>query len=352
MKIVAVRIATYSLAMRPFLNHRGSRRGLILGIGVRLGHNDEVRWSYGEASPWPGIHRESIEDVERQLVEIAPSLVGTEFQESCFNIEETCFGWLSISQVLSPLANYCLEHALLNVKLQTEGGESVALLPKSAGLVTLQGKSWQKLHFEVAGLVRAGAQHLKVKVGRDSLDKEAELLRGLVKEFRGLRLRLDANGLLTMSQVEELVVGAEVGQNLAFVEDPDMADDICSRSSMSLAFEPGIEEKFVKPDDFLVIKPSQVGGFSKLAEMAGRHTKDRVILSSAFETGLGIASALMMMSQLGLRREPGFGTYAFLAEDVLLKRLNLLDGNLTYAECLASLARVNTDRLKVLHEFT
>jgi L-alanine-DL-glutamate epimerase-like enolase superfamily enzyme len=352
MIIVAVRIATYSLAMRPFLNHRGPRRGLILGIGVRLGHSDEVRWSYGEASPWPGIHRESIENVERQLVEIAPSLVGTELQESRFNLEETYFGWLGVSEELSPLANYCLEHALLNAKLQTQGGEGAALVPRSAGLVTLQDKSWHELHLEVAGLVKAGIQHLKVKIGRDSLDKEAALLRDLVKEFHGLRLRLDANGLLTMAQVEELVIGAEIGSNVAFVEDPDLVNDNCSLSTMSLAFEPGIEGKFVKPDDFLVIKPSHVGGFSKLAAMTGRHTKDKVILSSAFETGLGIASALLMMSQLGLRREPGFGTYAFLTDDVLSKRLNLFDGKLSYAECLASLARVDMECLKVLHEFT
>ncbi|NBB78818.1 MAG: o-succinylbenzoate synthase [Verrucomicrobia bacterium] len=171
--------------------------------------------------------------------------------------------------------------------------------------------------------VAAGYRSLKWKIGvepiREELRLAGELLKGLPS---GVQLRLDANGGLTRTDLERWldVLGKfpdkvdYLEQPLACGEEAVMAE-LSAASGVAIALDESLNGahggRWLEPGAWrgpLVIKAALMGGVEALASRL-RPVADQVVLSSVFETGIGLESSLRVVDALPAAERPvGFDT--------------------------------------------
>lgn len=162
--------------------------------------------------------------------------------------------------------------------------------------------------------VAAGFGTLKVKVG---VERETE---ALVERVRAIRtaigpevaLRLDANGAWDLPTAEDRLTAIERFA-IEYIEQPLAALDIDGlaelrrRVQIPVAADEGVESvraagALLMADavDVLVAKPARVGGPAAVAEIAALAAERGVpvVVSTLFETGVGIAAALAAAADL------------------------------------------------------
>jgi L-alanine-DL-glutamate epimerase-like enolase superfamily enzyme len=167
--------------------------------------------------------------------------------------------------------------------------------------------------------IEAGFTTLKLKAGaeRETLDLVARVRAIRVAVGPDVRLRLDVNGAWDLPTAEDrLEAVARFG--IEYVEQPLPADDGAGAAELRrrVAVPIAADEAAASPAavrrllaegaaDVLVVKPARVGGpiaVAEIAEAAAAHDVP-VVVSTLFETGIGIAAALMAAGQL--RHVPG-----------------------------------------------
>lgn len=169
----------------------------------------------------------------------------------------------------------------------------------------------------------AGYRNLKWKIGVAPLAEELPQAQALFTALpRGVKLRLDANASLTPNKLvawlELLVDHADqvdyLEQPLPVGEETTMADHMAA-SGIQIALDESLNGKhgahWLQPKNWagpLVIKAALMGSASALADRLAP-VADRVVLSSVFETGIGLANSLSLADRLpALKRPIGFDT--------------------------------------------
>lgn len=162
--------------------------------------------------------------------------------------------------------------------------------------------------------VAAGFRTLKLKVGAE---RETETLTervGAVRSAVGpdVRLRLDANGAWDMETAAKRLAGVarfepEYVEQPLGDDDPALLATLRRRARVPVAADESVASAraaraLLDADavDVLVVKPSRVGGPVVVAEIAAM-AADRgvpVVVSTLFETGIGIAAALRQAAML------------------------------------------------------
>lgn len=199
---------------------------------------------------------------------------------------------------------------------------------------------------EAAVLAAAGYRCLKLKVGHErTLDELVERV-AAVRSAIGpeVRLRLDANGAWSEAGAIR-ALRALGGLELEYVEQPVAArlglaalGRVRHRSPVPIAADesvtgPPAGARLVaeRAVDLLVLKPGRVGGPSPALEIAERAVAQDlgVVVSTMFETGIGLASALHVAAALpGPDRAHGLGTAELLVSDLLVGGPRVLKGRL------------------------
>jgi O-succinylbenzoate synthase len=162
-----------------------------------------------------------------------------------------------------------------------------------------------------------------------------------------VHIRLDANGSWDLAEaIHSLDVLA--GYDIELVEDPvptlDELARLRRRCSIPVAAETSIrtiedvdEMRRLGAADVLVIKPQRIGGIGaalRAAELAGIP----VVVSSALETSVGLASCLAVAAALPASRYAhGIGTATLLMEDVTSLPLLPVQGRLVPRRVLPDL---------------
>jgi L-alanine-DL-glutamate epimerase-like enolase superfamily enzyme len=168
--------------------------------------------------------------------------------------------------------------------------------------------------------VEAGFTTLKLKAGAE---RETELLVDRVRAVRAavgpdVRLRIDVNGAWDLETATERLE-AIARFRLEYVEQPLAGDDVSelaelrSRVRVPLAADESVTSlraarQLLDADavDVLVVKPVRVGGpvvAAEIADLAAEHGV-AVVISTLFETGVGIAAGLAIAAALP---SPGAG---------------------------------------------
>ena len=162
--------------------------------------------------------------------------------------------------------------------------------------------------------IESGFETLKVKAGAE---RETEVLVERIRAIRtavgpDVRLRIDVNGAWDLATAEERLE-AIARFDIEFVEQPLAAHDLDGlaelrhRVTVPIAADEAAESlaavrMLLAMDavDALVIKPARVGGPSAVAEIATLAAARGVpvVLSTLFETGVGIAAALALAASL------------------------------------------------------
>jgi O-succinylbenzoate synthase len=144
----------------------------------------------------------------------------------------------------------------------------------------------------------------KVKVGSLSIDDAIATVRELKSHFS---LRIDVNGSWTRSDMERFCA-AFSPSDFEYLEDP-------SSEITSSPFPLATDEIPYEHRVATIWKPHWKGP-------PPRGLPGKLILSSVFESGVGIAQIVAAAAQMGLPQDPiGIGTYAYLERDILVEPL-------------------------------
>ena len=189
--------------------------------------------------------------------------------------------------------------------------------------------------------IEAGFTTLKLKAGveRETLDLVARVRAIRTAVGPGVRLRLDVNGAWDLPTAEDrLEAVARFG--IEYAEQPLPADDTAGTAELRRRVEVPIAADEAAASmvavrrilaegaaDILVVKPARVGGPVAVAEIAAAAAAHGVpvVVSTLFETGIGISAALsaaMALPSVPGTRFPaplahGLATFGLLEHDLL-----------------------------------
>jgi o-succinylbenzoate synthase len=248
-----------------------------------------------------------------------------------------------------------LRAALDAARFDLDGSPSAAVLAEGLGVgvnATLPLLGPRASAEAAMQAVAAGFATLKLKGG---VERETEVL---VDRLRAVRqavgpdvgLRLDVNGAWDPATAEERL-DAVARFDLAYVEQPLAGDDagalaeLRRRVRVPIAADETVESVRAARElldagavDVLVVKPARVGGIEAGREIAalaaGRGVP--VVVSTLFETGVGIAAALALAATLPAVDGPagtgpvdhGLATAGLLEHDLLRDQLVVEDGRM------------------------
>jgi O-succinylbenzoate synthase len=301
------------------------RTGALLRLEDDYGH---VGW--GDAAPLPGFSRETADEAAAQLRDLAAWAEHHDFARW----DDPALDALD----LLPSVRYALDLALLDLHAQREGCSLArALSPSSSGQISINAllASPHDALDEAGRLVAAGYETLKVKAGRRDVAGDVALLRSLREHLPSVTLRADANRAWSFDEARRFAGGVR-GLDLAFVEEP-LADasrlaDLHRETGVPIALdeslvdvEAGGERGAVPPwTAAVVLKPTFLGGLARSMRFvdAARKTGAAVVVSSAFESGVGVRG-LVALAAATDAAPSGLDPYRRLAADVLHPRLPL-----------------------------
>ena len=287
----------HSFGLHPyerFLNTGCIRRGLWIELQEETG-----RSSWAESAPLLGRSVETLEEVKSQLERALESSLTTEWSLDTYahHLERL---------KLFPSAAFGLESALL------------ALLdPLPAVRVNvsalLQGTP-QEVMAQAELREREGYTSAKLKVGHLTLEHAEGLIRKLLGRFR---LRLDVNRAWKRQEAERFFDAFEPN-TFEYVEEPFQNPHELIHFSHPLA----VDESF--PHDLtltqlealptlkaLIYKPTMQGGLSECRKLHQWTVRRGIslVLSSSFESEIGLSHIASLAYRLGIKTPIGIGTF-------------------------------------------
>lgn len=302
-----------NLSLHPYeslLTNGMQRKGFLIHVEDLKGKS-----GWGEAAPLPPWSRETVEETGLQLRQFQKELLNIDWSQD--NFEET----LKALQLV-PSAAFGLESAILSIldPLPAHTVPASALLMGSVSEILLQAEARE----------REGYTYAKLKVGNLSFKEAEELIHALKGRFR---LRIDVNRAWPTQDSIDFFRRFPLG-TFDYVEEPFDIETAISRLKhpldLSLFTHPlAIDESF--PDIFdlrkleslptlkaLIYKPTIQGGITScvpLCEWAAKRGI-QLVLSSCFESEIGILGIVSMAHRLKLSAPIGIGTHAFLNLEV------------------------------------
>lgn len=334
------------------------REGLLLQVG---GDSGQMGW--GEAAPLPGLSGESIEDVAQRLRSIAPYYLG-EIADPV-----TC----PPESARVPSVLFALETALMHLRQVSTFSQTDPPQSRLIPVCALADGSISNMVEKVHASLHAGFTAIKIKVGLHPLQDDIVLVREMLGAVQGkCTLRLDANRRWNHQQYLSFCDG--VGRHgIEFVEEP-VNDahcinyhDLYMRTGLFCAVDETLQELSRclyahegagQPVDpvFLheVIETAQVWVWKPSVCMPPKHLNLKnhapLVLSAAYETGIGTAAIAAYASSSGNAMAVGIDTYSRLESDILDKPLNFSIPHLDLGCFEASQASVDIGRLHLLWE--
>ena len=301
----------YSLPFRQPLMFKGqrlvSREGLLVTINGQ----------WGEIAPLPGFSTETLAEAEAESLaclaalnrgeKVSPTLPSVQFGFDCAQR-----AWpLNLHASLPP-------YPLLQ-------GEPAALIQ------SLSATDWQA----------SPLSRLKLKVARYGMKEELALIEQLATRLPTTKLILDANGGWTREEAQRFCERLPLAQ-IDYLEEPcaAFADTIAvaEATGVSIALDETLtcgEEWYCHPQlKTLVIKPTLIGSLSACEALVQRAQADnlRVVISSSFESDLGLGMLSRLASEWAPTEPPGLDTGHWLTERVTTAMGEVMTENL---HCLA-----------------
>ncbi|KAJ8611304.1 hypothetical protein CTAYLR_006605 [Chrysophaeum taylorii] len=334
--------ARWNATPNPAESSSNLLRGVLVALADSTSFTSGSR-GIGEASPCRGVHQETFETVLAELRECEPVLLGARVPLSVARLDGNLTAWIEKTlggRRLSPTARFALETALL----QLVAAPSSLLYARA-----LDGHARSRVR--LAALLAPGPPPLgssrvvKLKVGELAPEDDARRVAEVVASDARIRIRVDANRAWTPTEYVafEAALSPAARAAIDFVEEPS-AEPVTA--TLAVALDESIADSAERyPERFwsdswtdaaaLVLKPAVLGVETtiRIAREATRRKK-MVILSSCFESGVGLSHVATMAAALDdgdlayflfffvrddVARRHGLGTYAWLDNDDVLR---------------------------------
>ena len=285
----------YSLPFRQPLTFKGNR------LASREGLLVAINGQWGEIAPLPGFSMETLAEAEAESLaclaaikrgeKATPALPSVQFGFDCAQRQ-----WPA--HLPAPLPPYPL--------LQ---GAPTELMTTLETIVT----SWGALP----------PSRLKLKVARFALEEELALIKQLATRLPATQLILDANGGWTREEGERFCARLPL-DHIDYLEEPcaDLADTlaVAEATGVSIALDETLTRGAPWNDHpqlkALVIKPTLMGSLSVCEALVHRARAGnlRVVISSSFESDLGLGQLARLASEWAPSEPPGLDTGHWLTE--------------------------------------
>ncbi len=335
MKIRDVRWYRFTLPLKePLLigaNRITQREGWLLQLSDENGFS-----AFGEASPLPGLHNETLMQcvdefriIKQRLVEL-PNFKAEEITRILKSLRNR----LS----LSPSVWFALDGALISLSERPE--QDVTNRRAKVNVNALLSGNVETWATQATEAVAEGFRSLKIKVGRQDLSEELSALKALLRTLpANVSLRLDANRFRTLK--EAIHLAALPAERIEYIEEPlqNPADipQFFRQTGIAVALDETLREAQAKQlltqpaVNAMVLKPSILGGWLptvQWAQTAKTHNKT-IVISDTFSSGVGLQVLADWIVRLGATQTAhGLDTYRFLADDVLGTPLEFSNGAL------------------------
>ncbi len=342
MKINSLEIFRYDLPLRRPVSITGQRMtvrsGLILEIKDGSGHA-----GFGEIAPLSGLHSENLDLALQQLLQLRPQFLNTTVPAGLAKLDGGFDRWLGEFKLL-PSVRFGVELAILNL-LSTANGIALhqflfgGLHHPFVNVNGLLAESGNLVEPEAKRMMREGYRAVKIKVGRQALEEEIEIVR-LTRKLVGenVTIRLDANRAWSFD--DAVSFGKAVAPyRVEYMEEPlkdarnlpefHKATGIAVALDESLVETPLQDIQFFPGLKAFVLKPDLLGGIENAAVLARAAFRQGVepVFSATFQSGLGIWALAQLAAGLSSQDTAhGFDTYRWLEKDILSKPLGIKKG--------------------------
>jgi len=356
-------IYSYQLPLLHNLTIKGQLLMMREGIILRLRDNQN-RISYGEISPLPGLHEETLDGCVKQLAHIQSELTGAYIPKpsGVSGYLDTLLpgkNWL-------PSVRFGLETALAALYLQNElKNDQPSFMPLQHQRVKINllvaGEHGDIIRMVKRGLNK-GYRAIKIKVGTGKLEEEIELIR-MIRRLSGpeIRLRVDAN---RSWRLEEALAFVQALHDCALeyleepLQDPGQLPMLFEKTRIPVALDETLvnyRPEQLKMADWMntfVLKPAAIGSLTdimayiRLAESNQR----KVVISDSYQTGIGLAFLVRLAASLKEAIPMGFNTYDYLKEDLLTERIEVTGDEIFVQDALERSKRVKLSSLQELSD--
>ncbi|RPH94850.1 o-succinylbenzoate synthase [candidate division KSB1 bacterium] len=339
MKIVQVEYLPYDLAFRKPLDTPRLSQQSIEGFLI-LFKTDDGKMSISEC---PGASYRATNElkrlVKRRIFPPIPSCVDdlgpTIYDTSWYGFDEPTIQFAIDSALMSLVAQY--EDKPLDMLLNPNSQKQIEVN------ALLEGTTHEEL---IDSAKEASMKHfrsMKVKIGRDFVSRDADLIYALRTDFPEMKLRADVNCLWTSSQFVHFC-SFNQQREIEYIEDPiktplrKMPRGLKTAFGVPIALDESARDLNYSDSlfdrqvcDVLIIKPAYVGSYRKVRDICVK-ANDRgidVVFTSAFESSLGLSYVAACAAAFGCPlRAHGLATAEFLAEDTLVESLLPLNGRI------------------------
>jgi len=371
--IAKAEVFQYTLPLSKPIPLRGrtleTRSGLLLRI-----YSPDGLAAWGEAAPLPGFSRENLSACRKKLVDTAKALLapGANLDDEGMRKLDAFRGPVAHSATYFSVESawHMLDAAVRNVSpWHAKAPGRNASLQINALLTGEENQIYNRAREAAAQGYRA----VKLKVGREQMAEDIRIVRA-VRESIGpeVDLRLDANQAWSLE--DSILFGRAIrASNPAYIEEPcaNFGDLPAFHRATGIPY--AIDESIYTIHDMLLGRaPTQIGeraiaGIVKEAAAlvwkptlvhtptlgallfrdVAQGQSSRVVLSAAYESGVGIA-ALANYAAMFAAPETcvGLDTYAWIEPDILKERLPMQSGTVDLYAINNAAQTVDMDRLE------
>lgn len=363
----------YSLSLKRQMTVGGKGLRSREGVLVVVESTDGVR-GIGDICPLPGLHEELIQSCVNEVQVASDRLIGMTFTTESSSLQEleqvlgavsdvsgcglaaailhmlTRAWCMSLGSVLTILASNSpcpglagmsrlfghLEHVEVNgvlPRLQKSEGSNVPVQTADPDF-----QNFSRISPFRALKLKVGMTHSPFQEGKDCGEAAKQA------EGRGQTVRLDANRAWTKMEFRSFRDGlAQSSADIEFIEEPLRSVDelveyleeestaSCSNDGhlgLDIALDETLRESSLEVIQRiasfprvskLVMKPAVIGSISRVLRLCkvARDCSCEVVMSTIFESGVGVAWTALLASVLGTEGTcHGLGTYSYLSRDV------------------------------------
>lgn len=292
--MIKAKLFRYRLPLQTPLTFSGLTLNVRRGILIRLERDGKVAW--GDCAPLPGFSQDSLGENQAALLR-----------------------WLGDDRVTLPPAAQCA----LDLALWQLDQQPAVHVPENVPL--LVGSPEQQLaQFDA---LASTPRLVKLKVARAAVEQEIALVYALLERYPRLRLRLDANRGWDFDTAATFAAAVPLA-NIDYVEEPcaELSDSLALYRQLGLPL--ALDETTQSPHyryqslpgvKALVLKPTLIGSLEWLRQLVAQANADgvEVVLSSSFESNLGLDTLARLSAELTPFALPGLDTLSALGADLV-----------------------------------
>lgn len=339
------KILRYSLPLsRPLFFQKekiSGREGFILKLIFTGGIQ-----GFGEIAPLPGFSAFGLKECLENLREVCFRLMKENFYADSLGLENDFFVRLD-KIFMSPEVRFGIETAVLNAfasqrQVPLSKFLSVDAVDKIVlnGLLSDLNEPWEE---ELERLLQKGYKLIKVKAEAD-VYKAIRCIRDVMKAVNNrAEVHVDVNRKWSFEDAVLFTKKIE-DYNIKYVEEPfcdiSRVEEFFRKTGMPVALDESLvsygfdPRKPCKGIKFLVLKPSFLGGIRKVLRIIqdARISGIRAIISSSFESGIGLSTLAHLSAAAGEDITAGLDTLKFFREDLLKEPQMISNGSIAVSE--------------------